>query len=94
MWKTSILSYKSYITLPVLRGYINKLRSPVKGVAMEIKKLFNEIETSSEPIRTSNYVRYLGLQHFEPGMQYYTHEYLLQLLIKIYVLTTCLRLIN
>ena len=50
---------------------------------MKIKKLFIEIETSSEPVRKSNCVRYLGLQHYEPGMQYDAHEYLLQSLSKI-----------
>ena len=35
-------------------------------------------------MRTSNYVRYLGLQYYEPGMQYDAHECLLQLLAKIY----------
>ena len=61
---------------------------------MEIKNLFGEIETSSEPGRTSNYVRYLGLQHNEPGMQYDAHECLLQLLAKftpILMMTACLR---
>ena len=70
-------------SVPVFRDYVKKLRSPVKGVAMKIKKLFSEIETSGEPVRTSNYVRYLGPQH-EPGMQYDAHECLLQLLVKIY----------
>ena len=37
---------------------------------MKIKKLFSEKETSSEPVRTSNYMSYLGLQHYEPGIQY------------------------
>ena len=50
---------------------------------MKIKKCFSEIEISSEPVRTSNYVRYLGLQHYEPGMQYDAHECLLQLLVLI-----------
>ena len=50
----------------------------------KIRKLFNEIESSSEPVRTSNYMRYLGLQHHEPRMQYNAHECLLQLLAKIY----------
>ena len=71
-------------SLSVFRDYINKLRPPFKGVAMKIKNLFGEIETSSEPVRISNYVRYLGLQHCEPGMQYDAHECLLQLLAKIY----------
>ena len=71
-------------SLPVFRDYINKLRPPVKGVAMKIETLFSEIETASEPVRTSNYVRYLGLQHYEPGMQYDAHECLLELLVKIY----------
>ena len=31
-------------------NYINKLRPPIKGVAMEIRKLFSETETSSEPV--------------------------------------------
>ena len=39
---------------------------------MKIKTLFSEIETSSEPVRTSYYVRCLALQHYEPGMQYDT----------------------
>ena len=51
---------------------------------MKTKNLSSEIETSSKPVRTSNYVRYLGLQHYEPGMQYDAHECLLQLLAKIY----------
>ena len=71
-------------SLPVFRDYINKLRPPVKGVAMKIKKLFSEIETSSELVRTSKYVRYLDLQHYKPGIQYDAHECLLQLLVKIY----------
>ena len=50
---------------------------------MKIKNLFSEIETSSKPVRTSNYVRYLGPQHYEPRMQYDAHECLLQLLAKI-----------
>ena len=33
--------------LSVFRDYINKLRSPVKGVPMKIKNLFSEKETSS-----------------------------------------------
>ena len=70
-------------SLIVFRSYTDKLRPPVKGVAMKIKKLFSEIETSSDPVRTSNYVRYLGLQHYEPGMQYDAHERLLQFLVKI-----------
>ena len=71
-------------SLPVFTNYINKLQPPVKGVAMKIRKRFSEIETSSGPVRTSNYVRYLGIQHYEPGMQYDAHECLLQLLAKIY----------
>ena len=51
---------------------------------MKIKKLFSEIETSRDPVKITNYVRYLGLQHYEPGMQYDAHECLLQLLAKIY----------
>ena len=50
---------------------------------MKIKNQFSEIETC-EPVRTSNYVRYLGLQHYEGGIQYDAHECLLQLLAKIY----------
>ena len=70
-------------SLPVFRGYINKLQPPVTGVAMKIKNLFSEIETSGKPVKTSNYVRYLGLQHYEPGMQYDAHKCLLQLLPKL-----------
>ena len=51
---------------------------------MKIRKLFSEIETSSDPVVASNYVQYLGRQHYEPGMQYDAYEYLLKLLAKIY----------
>ena len=47
-------------------------------------KIFKEIETSNVHVRTSVYVRYLNLQHDEPGIQYDVHECLLQLLEKIY----------
>ena len=47
---------------------------------MKVKRLFSEIETSRVPVRTSNYLRYLGLQHHAPGMQYGAHK----LLAKIY----------
>ena len=60
------------------------MQPPVKGVAMKIKNLFSEIENSSEPVRTYKYVRYIGLQQYEPGTQYDAHECLLQLLEKIY----------
>ena len=39
---------------------------------------------ANEPVRTSNYVRYVGLLRYELGMQYDAHECLLQLLAKIY----------
>ena len=48
---------------------MNKLGPSVKRVAMKIKTLFREIETSNETVRTSSYVRYLSLQVYEPGMQ-------------------------
>ena len=48
---------------------------------MKIRKLFREIETSNEPVRTSNYVRKLN---YEPGMQYDAHECFLQVLAKFY----------
>ena len=51
---------------------------------MKIKKLLSKIETSKEPLRTSNYVRYLYLQHYEPGVQYDALECLLQLLARLY----------
>ena len=65
---------KVLYSLLVFRDYINKLRPPVKGVAMKIKNLINETETLSESVRTSNYVKYLDLQHYEHGMQYDAHE--------------------
>ena len=71
-------------SLPLFRDYISKLGSLAEGVAMEIKKLFKEIETSIEPVRTSNYVKYLSLQGHEPGIQCDPHECLLQLLAKLY----------
>ena len=39
---------------------MNKLRPPVKAVAMKIRKLLKGIETSNEPARTSCYGRYLS----------------------------------
>ena len=50
---------------------------------MKIRKFSREIETSNEPVRTSDYVKYLSLQGYEPEMQYHAHD-LLQLLAKIY----------
>ena len=35
-------------------------------------------------MRTSNYVRYLSLQGYKPGMQYDAHECILQLHAKMY----------
>ena len=69
-------------SFPVFIKYINQLRLPVKGVAMKIRKLFKETETSNAPVRMSVYVRYLNPQHFEAGMQYDAHECLLQVLEK------------
>ena len=37
--------------LPLFRNYINKLRPPVKGVAIKSRKLFRKIETSNEPVK-------------------------------------------
>ena len=48
------------------------------------KNLLSNVETSSETVRTSNYVRLIGLQNYEPGMQYDVYKCLLQLLSKIY----------
>ena len=70
-------------SLPLFRDYINQLQ-PAEGVAMQIKNVFREIETSKEPARTSHYVRYLSLLGCEPVVQYDAHECLLQLLTNIY----------
>ena len=70
-------------SLPAFRDCINKVQPPVKGVAMKIRKHFSEIVNSSELVKTSFYVRYLGVQH-EPGIQFHLRECLLQLLAKIY----------
>ena len=35
---------------------------------MKIKNLYSEIEASSEPVRTSNYVRYLGIFKYIYGI--------------------------
>ena len=51
---------------------------------MKVKKHFSETEIPGEPVRTPNYVRYLVLQHYEHGMQYDSHECLLQFLVKVY----------
>ena len=51
---------------------------------MKNRNRFGEIKISSEPVRLSKYVRYLGLEHYGPWMQYDAHECLLQFLAKIY----------
>ena len=71
-------------SLPVFRDFIKKLRQNAKEVVLKIRKLFSETETSSEPTKTSNSVRKLGLQHYESEIQYDAHECLLQLLAKNY----------
>ena len=53
----SCVKYAIYC-LPLFRDYVNKLGPPVKGVAMKMRKLFREIETSNQPLRTSDYVKY------------------------------------
>ena len=70
-------------SLPAFRDCINKLQPPFKGAAMKIKKHFSEIANSSELVKTFYYVRYLGVQHYEPGIQCHPRECLLQLLAKI-----------
>ena len=50
-----------------------------------MSRFFREIGISSEPVRISNYVKYLDLQHYEPGMQYNAHEWLLQLRVNIFL---------
>ena len=47
--------------ISLFRDYINKLRSPLKGIVIKIRKLFKEIEIGKEPSRTSNYMTYLTL---------------------------------
>ena len=47
--------------------YINQLQL-AQGVAMRIKNLFREIETSKEPVKTSHYVRSSNLLGYESGM--------------------------
>ena len=71
-------------SLPAFRDYINKLQPPVKEVTMKIRKHLSERATSSEPLRISNYVRYLGLHLYEFGMQYDSCDCLVQLLTKKY----------
>ena len=53
--------------ISLFRDYINKLRSPLKGVVMKIRKLFKEIEIGKEPSRTSNYMTYLTLFRMGEG---------------------------
>ena len=65
-----ILKTKIFISIQLSEMHgmerVNKSRPPVKEVAMKISKPFSEIETSDEPVRTSNYLRYLGLHLDEP----------------------------
>ena len=57
---------RSY-SLPLFRDYINQLQL-AQGVAMRIKNLFREIETSKESVKTSHYVRSSNLLGYESGM--------------------------
>ena len=91
-----VLPLKSCIFIPLFRDYMNKLQPPVEREAI-LRKLFREMGTLNEPARTLNYVRYLSLPGYEPGVQNDAHEYLLQRLAKIYavlMMTLCLGLIN
>ena len=54
-------------SLPLFRDYINQLQL-AQGVAMRIKNLFREIETSKEPVKASHYVRSSNLLGYESGM--------------------------
>ena len=54
--------------LHCLPSYRDYMRPPVKDVAIKIGKRFRKIETLNESVRTSNYMRYLSLQGYEPGM--------------------------
>ena len=46
--------------LNILLGLINHGENvSVKGIALEIRKLFRKIKTSKEPLWTLNYMRYL-----------------------------------
>ena len=65
---------------------------------MQIKNLFSEIETSSEPVRISNYVRYLGLcniMNLECNMMHINACYsCFEKFTPILMMTARLRLIN
>ena len=66
---------------------------------MKSRKLFREIETSNEPVKTSYYVRYLSLQGYDPGMQYDAHAQALtrsylKIFTPILMMTACLMLIK
>ena len=82
MFASSNVSYKSCILYQYLEITLTIYDHLSKEEAMKIKKLFREIETSSESVRTFNYVKYFGLQHCEAGVPYDAHEYLLQYLAK------------
>ena len=77
LWRKRLflqLCHTDFVLFALFRNYINNIGLPAKGVPIKIRKLFREIEISNEPLRTSNYAKYLSLQGCEPGMQYDAHE--------------------
>ena len=70
--------------LPLFREYIRKIQPSIKGVAMKIRKLFREVETSDEPVKDIKLCEVFKYTSLWTGMKYDAHECLLQLLAKIY----------
>ena len=73
LWRKCLFNFVIQVLhcIPLFRDCINKLRPPIKRVALKTRKLFREIETSNDLVRTLNYVRYLSLQGYEPGIMVY-----------------------
>jgi len=70
-------------SIPAFNSYVHELPQTDQYV-MTIKEMLIEIANSNRPIKTSKYVRDLGLSNYIFGSQYDAHECLLQILDKIY----------
>ena len=69
--------------MPSLRSYILQT-SDINEVTAFMRNLFQEIKNVRESVRSSYYIRNLGLCNYKYGTQHDAHECLIQLLEKCY----------
>ena len=72
-----------FYSIPECHQYIYQLE-PTDDAVSEIKKLFTQIESSTDPISTSVCVQNLGLTDYRFGYQYDAQECMMHLIGKIF----------